>query len=196
MRASRRSVRDRFGAVALAVWFASMLLVGAGLLARHVVALPVPASDRLAASVDVLRSSASRGRWLAVHVLYAECRCSQRVADHLLSTARPTDWSEMVLWVGSPPPAAALDQRFDVRRIEAIDLARYGIESAPMLVAVDPGGRVRYAGGYSERKQGPVDDDLRILDAARRTALVASLPVFGCAVSDRLRRELRALPVP
>ncbi len=189
-------LRSRLGAAAVALWFAGMVVVGAGLLARHLVALPVPGDARLAASLEALRSAPSRGRWLAVHVLYAECRCSQRIADHLLSTARPSDWSEMVLWVGAPPPPAALEERFDVRRMGSADLARYGIESAPLLLAADPQGHVRYAGGYTERKQGPVIDDLRILDAARRPELVASLPVFGCAVSDRLRGELRTLPVP
>jgi hypothetical protein len=199
MQASPFVTRTRLGNAALGVWFASMVVLGAGLLARHVVALPTPApSALLAASIDGLRTPATRGKWLAVHVLYAPCRCSQRIADHLLSTERPRDWSEVVLWVGaSPTPPAGLEQRFDVRRIGTADLSRYGLESAPMLVTVDPDGRIRYAGGYTERKQGPVVDDLRILDASRgATSLLAGLPIFGCAVSERLQREFRALPIP
>ncbi len=190
-------IRRYAGAVALWVWFAGMLVLGAGLLSRHQVAFRPPAKDAaLAASLDALRSPRSRGQWLAAHVLYAECRCSQRVVDHLLSTERPRGWSEMVLWVGNPAPRPSSNDAFDVRRIGTQDLARYGIEAAPMLIAVDPAGRVRYAGGYTDRKQGPVIDDLRIIGASRDADIVSSLPVFGCAVSDRLKRELLALPVP
>jgi hypothetical protein len=179
----------------LAVWFVVMVTIGAGLLAKHIVALPAPAKDqKLAASLDALRRPETRGAWLAVHVLYADCRCSQRIVDHLLTTERPHDWSEMVLWVGNQAPVSALEQHFDVRRVSMADLARFGIEAAPVLVAVDPAGHVRYAGGYSERKQGPVIDDLRILQATRDPDAVASLPVFGCAVSDRLKRQIAILP--
>lgn len=102
----------------------------------------------------------------------------------------------MVLWVGPLAPPSALEHRFDVRRVTSDDLSRYGIEAAPLLVVLSPGGQIRYAGGYTERKQGPNIDDLRILDDARRPGVLASLPVFGCAVSDRLRRQLARLPTP
>jgi hypothetical protein len=197
MRFTRTFTRARLGGLTLAMWFAVMVLLGAGLLARHAIALPAPsASPELAASMNALRRPENRGKWLAVHVLYAQCRCSQRIARHLLETARPRDWSELVLWVGDPAPPPALEQRFDVRWIDAAQLARLGVESAPMLVAVGPEGQVRYAGGYTDRKQGPVIDDLPILQAARTTDRIASLPVFGCAVSDRLTRAFMALPVP
>jgi hypothetical protein len=176
----------------LAVWFAGMVLVSAGLLARHVVALPTPHVN--AASFDLLRTDAQRNRWLAVHVLYGDCRCSQRVADHLATTERPSDWVEMVLWVGDAPPAA-LASRFDVRSITSADLAGLGIEAAPSMVIIAPDGVVHYAGGYTDRKQGPVIEDRRIMADARDVAMpVASLPVFGCAVSARLQRDLAALP--
>ena len=193
--ATRPETGARIGIAGLAVWFASMLAVGAGLLSRHLVALPTPTVNaKLAASMGQLRRAETRGAWLAVHVLYSECNCSERVVKHLLSTPRPADWVEVVLWVGSHDPDPALARRFDLRRVAASDLARMGIEATPMLIAVDPDGRVRYAGGYTDRKQGPVIDDARILDASRRPGLIASLPVFGCAVSDRLRSELSLLP--
>ena len=212
MRGYSANARGRIGAVALVLWFSLMVVLGAGLLARHAVAFAAPStSPKLATSLEALRPAGAAKGWFAVHVLYAECRCSQRIEEHLVAGARPSDWTEVVLWVGnpagnggtaaggaapSPPPDPALTARFDVRRIAPADLAKLGIESAPMLVAVDPQGVIRYAGGYTERKQGPVIDDLRILAEARTSARLASLPLFGCAVSDRLRRELSLLPVP
>jgi hypothetical protein len=102
----------------------------------------------------------------------------------------------MILWVGEggiPPDVGA---RFDVRRVEPADLAGYGIEAAPLLVAVDPAGHVHYAGGYTSRKQGPEIEDRRLLREARAAASVAPLPLFGCPTSDRLKGELSALPTP
>jgi hypothetical protein len=184
------------GRLALAVWFVTMLGSGAGLLARHLLPFRAPARvDRLAASLDKLRLPNEEGRWVAVHVLYADCRCSLRIADHLAHTARPDGWVEVVLWVGEPAPAADLRTRFDVRKTTSEELARLGVESAPLLVALDPEGHAHYAGGYTDRKQGPGIDDRRLLAAAQSSAFVPSFPVYGCAVSDRLRNELATLPM-
>lgn len=173
-----------------------MLVLGAGLLAKHVVALPAPDKNpRLSRALTPLRH-AGEARWLAVHVLYAECRCSQRVVAHLSSTRRPRGWQEVVLWVGAPAPDPALAGAFDVRRATQAELLRFGIESAPLLVVLDPNDRAVYVGGYTDRKQGPVIRDLEILADAERRSELTSLPVFGCAVSDRLKRALSVLPTP
>jgi hypothetical protein len=129
-----------------------------------------------------------------VHVLYSDCRCSQRVAEHLATTERPQGWSEIVLWIGDDAPPAGLAQRFDLRRATAAELASYGVESAPSMILADPAGNIRYAGGYTDRKQGPVIEDLRILTAVRRSEDVSNLPLFGCAVSARLKSDLAVLP--
>ena len=187
-----RGVMTRLGVTG---WFAAMLVLGAGLLAKHVIALPAPASGtKLASSLSAFRSSKAMHQWLAVHVLYAECRCSQRIVAHLLSTTRPAGWEEVVLWVGKAAPDAALERGYRVKRVTSAELASFGVEATPLLVVLDPVNHVRYAGGYSERKQGPVIDDLRILAEAQGTSQLASLPVLGCAVSDRLKQALGVLP--
>jgi len=187
--------KGRSGVIALTVWFGAMATLCAGLLARHLVALPAPGSyDALSRAMSDLPGPSQRGKWLAVHVLDGRCRCSQRIAEHLLQTARPHAWSEIVLWSGDVDPPAKLTERFDLRRTDLAELGRYGIESVPILVAIDPSGQVRYAGGYTVRKQGPVIDDLRLLAEAMREPAVTAMPVFGCAVSDRLRNALANLP--
>ncbi|HEY8945874.1 MAG TPA: hypothetical protein VIM73_16510, partial [Polyangiaceae bacterium] len=70
----------------------------------------------------------------------------------------------------------------------------YGIDAAPLLIVSDPKGEPRYVGGYTTRKQGPVLEDLSIVEQARRGSSLASLPIFGCAVSERLQRELTIVP--
>jgi len=179
----------------LATWLTGMLVLGAALLAKHVVALPAPArNERLLRTIADLRAHAGASDWLAVHVLYSECRCSQRVVAHLVSTARPSQLHEVVLWVGANPPAPELAQHFEVRRITSAQLAGYGIDAAPLLIVSDPKGEPRYVGGYTTRKQGPVLEDLSIVEQARRGSSLASLPIFGCAVSERLQRELTIVP--
>jgi hypothetical protein len=173
-------------------WFAGLSLLAAGLLARHVVALPGVTGP--AATLGSLRGPADEGRWLAVHVLYAECSCSRLITDHLVHSTRPAGWSEIILWTGEGPPDPELARHgFRVQRATREELARYGVESVPSLVALDPGNSVRYAGGYTQRAPGLDPEDLRILEQAR-TSPVAALPVFGCAISERLRRALALLP--
>jgi len=171
-----------------------MLLVGASLLAKHLVALPAPSADpSLAASLSTLRSPGSARRWASVHVLYAACRCSQNIVKHLIATTRPAGWDEVVLWVGPGEPDPALNQHFRIERLTSAELARFGIQAAPLLAVLDPTNHLRYVGGYSARKQGPQIDDLRIFSEAQ-TASLPGLPLFGCAVSERLRQQLSIIP--
>jgi len=176
---------------ALAAWFLAMLTLGAALLARHVAALPIPNDDeKLAAALAARRSPGAVGSWEAVHVLYSDCRCSRNIATHLLSSERPSGWKEVVLWVGPDDPSPDLARRFDLQRVTTEDLAHAGIQAAPLLAVLDPANHLRYVGGYSQRKQGPTIDDLRILSELRQGATVARLPLFGCAVSARLRQQV------
>jgi hypothetical protein len=142
------------------------------------------------------RSGGAPGTWVAVHVLSGDCRCSQRIAVHLVADPRPFGWSELVVWVGDTAPPSSLVEHFDVRRVDAARLAALGIEAAPLLVAIAPNGDVRYAGGYTDRKQGPVAHDVEILTAVRASLPPTSFPIFGCATSDRLRAQLSVLPTP
>jgi len=192
-----RRLRNRVGKATLVVWFTVMTMFSAGMLARHLLAMPAPTrTARLGHHLSALQRPGAPPSWLAVHVLSSECTCSKRVVAHLLESQRPAGWTEIVLWVGDLEPSAELVRRFDVRRVTAADLARYEIEAAPLLVAVTPDGDVRYAGGYTDRKQGPVFHDLDILAAARASADLPSFPLFGCATSERLKSALANLPTP
>ncbi len=185
---------------ALALWFAAMLAIGVSLLVRHSVALPRPTADaELARSMSALRSPLDVDRWMVVHVLYGECRCSQRIAEHLLSSPRPVDVVEYVLLVGAD---AALEARLTVRGFRTTVVAsselaeRYHVVAAPLLVVIAPSGGIRYAGGYTTRKQGPDPQDLSLVATARDERWTDALPVFGCAVSEKLQRELNPLGLP
>ncbi len=59
----------------LAIWAVAVLVVGAALMAPHVIALPVPAASdgRLALAMRNL-PGATPGRWSALHVLYQRLR--------------------------------------------------------------------------------------------------------------------------
>jgi hypothetical protein len=184
--------------ILLGLWFVAMLAIGVDLLVRHAVALPRPAADaRLAASLAPLRSP-EHGGWMAVHVLYQRCRCSVKIAEHLLATERPADLDEHVLLVGE---GGALGARlaasgFAVHALGEEELAsKYGVESVPLLVLVAPDGSVRYAGGYTSRKQGLEARDLAIIADAKAGRDTAAIPIFGCAVSERLRAALDPLRI-
>lgn len=193
-------LRRWMGRFGLGVWFVVMVVVGSTLLGRHLIALPRPAKDvALGQAMASMRGPGDAGRWLAVHVLYADCQCSQRIADHLLATHRPGDVAERVLLIGHD---AVLEARLATAGIAVVQTdendaaVKYHVAAAPLFVVVAPDGAVRYAGGYTERKQGPDPRDLDILADARAGRAIAPLPLFGCAVSARLRSELNPLGLP
>jgi hypothetical protein len=174
------------------------LLVAGWLTMPHLIAMPTPpASDRaLASGVAGLRAPGAPG-WLVVHALYAGCRCSERIVDHVLSRPPLPGAEEVILVVGDRPDwlarAAAGGRRVVGVGAEALR-ARFHIESAPLLVIAGPGGDVAYAGGYTRRKQGPVIEDVAIYQAVRGPGHAETLPVLGCAASQRLRDALSLWP--
>ncbi len=67
-------------------------------------------------------------------------------------------------------------------------MTKYGIESAPLMIVDDAHGVIRYAGGYTSRKQGLDYQDQAIVHQLLSGAEVDPLPLFGCAVSQRLKQ--------
>jgi len=192
--------RTCFRAIAravVAIWVLGLAAIVAMLMVGHVVALPRPdrTNGELAAALASLRAQGSPPTWMAVHVLGAECDCSRRIADHLLDGARPAGMSEVVLLVGHDDELAArLRKRMAVVEVTPDELGRrFHIEAAPLLLAVDPAGAVRYSGGYTDRKRGPDIEDVRILAALVQGREVAAIPVFGCAFGESLKKELDPL---
>ncbi len=184
-RARRRGV-----AVLLAIWFVSVAALGGALQGRHLLpyrdADPTVARD---AALAALRREPLR--WTAFHVLYAECGCSTRIVEHLATSARPSDTEEIVVWVGRRVPGLDALERRGFRVVPTLPEALHDelhIESVPLLIALDPAGHARYVGGYSPRKQGTAMADVELLRAARSATPPGPLPLFGCAVSDRLRQ--------
>ena len=164
----------------------------------HLQPLPVPPIDdaQLQAALASTSTPAEHGRWRLLHVMYARCPCSNKIIDHLLDSARPADVVERVVIVDA---SDALRDRlraggFVVEVVDAPTLQqRYHLEAAPVLVVADDAGRVRYVGGYTERKQGPVSHDVEIVEQLRRGDRLASLPLFGCAISRTLQQAVDPL---
>jgi len=181
------------------VWAIASCLVCSSLLARHLLPLPAESSPALSQGLARLRSPEDEGRFVAFHVLFADCECSRRVADRLATTQRPPAVSERVLLVGEAPEVrSSLERRgFLVTMVAPEELTtRFGIESAPILVVAAPDGSVRYAGGYTERKQALVPHDREIIEAAVAGRAPPPLPVYGCPVAERLKRERNPLGIP
>ena len=195
--AVRSGPRPRTGWVSrslIAAWGLGMALISAGLLAKHLVALPAPAAGdpALAGVVAQTRGMRGIGDWLGVHVLYGECPCSRKIAEVLLDPARPRPegLTETMVLVGADPEleARAAAAGFAVEVVAADQLeARWKVQAAPLLVLADPTDRLRYVGGYTARKQGPDVQDIELLARLQADAPVEPLPLFGCAVSQALR---------
>ena len=175
----------------------------ATLSAAHLYALPKPAiSDpALEAALVGLRGRADRDRWLAVHVLYAQCRCSARIVEHLAASRRPARGrvGETLLLVGDASDLRASVDRITARGIRVLATTaeqlrdRFHVEAAPLLLVVSPGGQVRYSGGYSDRKQSLALRDRDIIEELTAGGSAPELPLLGCAVSEQLQRLLDPL---
>lgn len=181
--------------ILLPAWFLVSSLVSVTLLARHVVPLPAGAASDV--RLGALRAEVARG-WLVVHVLYAKCKCSEQIVHHLARRGPSGDASEVVLWIGSQTALEAELEGagFSLVRVVAQELLpRFGVEAAPLLVILDPDNVARYRGGYTDRKQAYPVRDAELLREAMSGAAPVTLPLFGCAISQRLRELVDPLRI-
>lgn len=192
-------MRRKLALLALAAWLVGGTALGGLLLARHLVALPVPdrADPALAAAIrEALPPSGRRLR--AIHVLYRDCACSRRTIAHLIERRALAGVDELVLAIddagrAGPADAALRAAGFAVRVVTPTELrARLGLEAAPVLIVARPDGELAYVGGYNRHKQTR-SEDVELLAELGRGADAPALPVFGCPTSARLASALDPL---
>lgn len=205
-----RSSHNRFAnltSFVIPIWAIVLTLVCSSLMVGHWVSLPTPAIGSTLESAELqgkspinTRSTLDRStldrlpaedRWLVSHFLYADCPCSRKVLDYVVHREPLANVNERIVLIGHPQPTEleAAQAKFSVELIspEAL-LAQYGVESAPLLVVTDRDGTIKYAGGYTHRKQGLDYQDQSIVRQLVAGSQVDSLPLYGCAVSQRLKR--------
>lgn len=177
------------GPVVFGVWFAATSLFGAWTVAQHLIALPLARPDDTAAGDQPQ----------AWHVLGSDCGCSASVAEELARRGPQRGWREQVWLVGDEPAIAAQLQQagFTVKRIAAEKLAtEHRIQGAPWLVLFHTDGRTAYSGGYSRQRPGvagATSELAGLMAAVAAGRATETLPAFGCATSESLRRRLDPL---
>jgi hypothetical protein len=190
--------RRRAGKLALWIWAPVLFVAVGSLMASHLYELPKPATTDPVTErgLNALRQPDERERWLAVHVLYAGCRCSERILKHLLESQRPAGVAEKILLVGNASAYVneARARGFDTELVGKQELEeRFHVVGVPALAIVAPEGAIRYLGGYTELKQGPVIRDVELIETTRDGGATKTLPLLGCAVSKELQTLLDPL---
>lgn len=187
--------------MAFALWIPVVLVPGSYLLARHVLTLPKPTSvdPILVDTIRTMRRAEAPSPWFAMHVLSAECGCSQRVLANLLKRRPLPGFREQIVLVGGDDPEVEKNARelgYGFDRVTSDELVqRYHLEAAPVMVVADAKNQIKYLGGYADRKQGEVIRDTDVLTRLVAGAAVEPLPLFGCAVSKRLQTEINPLGI-
>jgi hypothetical protein len=181
-------------------WAPIAIAIGATLMLGHWYTLPRPttADSSLAMALGSLRTDDERDVWLATHVLYSECRCSGRILTHLFERGPLHGVAEKILLVGANVEYERRGRAagFAVKVVSARELAdEFHVQAVPLLVVQDPSNGVQYLGGYTDRKQGPDIRDTSVIRDLIAGQKRRELPLFGCAVSEKLQALLDPLGI-
>ena len=175
----------------LAVWGMLLSVVVASLMIGHWVSLPHPqAGQRLPSATQVSRAGEQDVQCAAFHFLYGDCPCSRRVLKKVIARQPVPGACETIVFIGEDAEfeAKAAECGFRVETLAREELkAKYGIESAPLLVVTDGQGIIQYSGGYTSRKQGLDIQDEELIRAVLAGNPREGLPLYGCAVSKELK---------
>lgn len=176
----------------LVVWIAGVSVALGSLGVTHLAAMPRPNDEaRLASAVLALRTDASAE--FLVHVIYAECSCTVRLFAHLLARRPFRGAKELILFVGadSTKRRAAEAAGYSFRNVTMEELGTtFGLDVAPVMLAFDTNGTLRYIGGYFDRPAAVTALDEQIRQRIAAGASPDPLPVYGCAVSAQLQQKV------
>jgi hypothetical protein len=172
-------------------WAVALVVPISSMMAGHLLTLPSP--DKAAVAPRLEGRAASAEGWRAFHVLSPACKCSRQVLAHLLERGAHAGVTETLLFVGEETQglAQARAAGFRTEALSAQELFdRYKIQTVPLLVVMNPEGSILYSGGYTERKQGADIQDVALLEGAMAGLPAQELPLFGCAVSRELQKQI------
>lgn len=187
-----RPLRRRIGAGFIAAW-AIIAILGLGSLSvSHTAAMPAPDDEvRLARAAAAIVGG---GRTLAyVHVIDPACSCTAGLLEHLIERGAYPEHRETILFTGDDPNLKAVAEQagFGFVSITRAELgASLGIEVAPVLVALAPDGGLLYLGGYFDKPAAVLARDTVIHRRLLAGQDTPPFPVFGCAVSENLRKRV------
>ena len=195
-----RASHSRFASLsnlAIPLWVVTLTLVCSSLMVGHWISLPTPAvGSQLERGTHYAHESKADwtledGRLRVSHFLFADCPCSRKVLDYLVHRPPLAAVDERIVLIALPnqPLVEVATGSFAVE-LESPEtlMAKYGVESAPLMIVDDAQGIIRYAGGYTSRKQGLDYQDQTIVRQLLSGAEVDPLPLYGCAVSQRLKQ--------
>ena len=182
--------------IGILAWASSLTVVVACLMVGHWVSLPHPKNGtQLQIPTSQIAfpfkfSTECSSPLLVFHFLYADCPCSRKVLNHLIQRGPVKDVPELLVLVdgGEKQSRLAAQAGFHYFATTPQKLkSQFGIEAAPLLVATDRNGKIRYSGGYTSRKQGLDYVDVQVIHDLLQNKPVVEHPVFGCGVSDGLK---------
>lgn len=171
--------------IVLLTWACATVGIGTLLTGLHTLTLPPQTPHR---------GQVTQG-WSVVHSIAQKCPCSRTVLEHLVQRGVQPGFDETVVIVdGTDESIARLRSAgfwVEVATSETLE-SHYGLTGAPIMVVHRPDGSIAYTGAYAARRNLP-PQDLDILTRTRSGEAVAPFPLFGCAVSQALQRQMDPL---
>ncbi len=185
-------MKSKIAAVALCIWAPVTITITSLLMVNHTIAMPLPS--------DLQRVEHGMMEWLGrgdavVHILYANCSCTDSLVEHLVARGPTLVEREVVVFVGTPRPRheRLAQVGFEWHEWSQSDLTeRTGVEAAPLLI-VRHRNRMDYVGGYFRFPSATRPLDASIIAETTSGVPPKPFPIFGCAVSPSLRASVDPL---
>lgn len=163
-------------------------------MASHLVSMPTP--QNVENFIKKIKNNYYKndGRAVIVHTIYEKCSCTNSLLKHLVERGLQASSHEVVFVIGSRAPfeTELSAKGFSVFKMKQQDFVKeFGIEAAPLLTLINSKGDLMYMGGYFKTSEARISTDQDIIQRALIEGQpYKPLPLYGCAVSDRLQKYI------
>jgi hypothetical protein len=190
------SLGNRLGRLFLLAWVPGTICGLAALMLNHFVSMPNP-DDLERLRKGVLGFTQGDHGFRLVHVIYQDCSCTNNLFTHLMDRGAFPEAEETILFIGKDNERRLKAARagFRFREISSATLTeQLGVEAAPLLIVLsNDGGRLAYIGGYYDEPATIRALDEAVFASVEGGATPDPLPLYGCAVSERLQSAIDPL---
>lgn len=186
--------KNYFGKVFIVIWIVVITVVMSLQMASHLVSMPIP--ENIDNFLNKIKKSYYKddGRAVIVHAIYEKCSCTNSLLKHLVERGLQPLSQEVIFVIGSEAPyeSELVAKGFSVFKMKQDEFVNeFGIEAAPLLTLINNKGELKYMGGYFKTSEARVSTDQEIIQKALiEDKPPEPLPLYGCAVSDRLQKYI------
>lgn len=180
--------KKKLGTLVLSLWVIIVIFIISTQMITHLVSFNLP-KNISEFHQSILANEHKMGQWTISHIIYENCSCTNSLLKRIIQRGPFPNAHEVIFLIGKKLPFEndLINAGFHIRRFDKETFVQqFNFEAAPILSIHNHLGDLSYLGGYFKTSAAKISLDEDIITHLYQGKNYNALPVYGCAVSERV----------